>query len=131
MSLSFGVSVSVNNILALKSFYTFLFNYRLHQRPSWIERRFIIPRAQAWIEKKVMAELAELMADPSAKTASVSLNDVAGDFFAVLYIVNNPHEIGDVKEGKELFLLLAHMALEFEKIRKPRESVQHGTGQPQ
>jgi hypothetical protein len=127
MALSFGTSVAVNNILALRSFYTFLFNYELHEKPSWIERRFVIPRLKGWVSNKAWQNMRELLADPAAKTASVTLNDVPGDFFAVLYLVNNPHEMGQMAEGKELFLLLAQMALEFEKIRKPREIIQHGS----
>lgn len=126
MALSFGTSVAVNNILALKAFYTFLFNYELHDRPTWIERRFVLPRLRAWVENRAWATMQELLVDPAAKAASVSLNDVPGDFFAVLYVVNNPHELGQSKTGREMFLLLAQMALEFEKIRKPRENVQHG-----
>lgn len=129
MAITFGTSVAVNNILALKAFYTFLFNYGLHNHPTWIERRFIIPRLSKWVEDKAVAEMNELLNDAQAKNASVSLNDVPGDFFAVLYIVNNPHEVVNIKTGRELFLLLSHMALEFEKVRKPRESIQHGTGQ--
>lgn len=126
MALSFGASVGVNNVLALKSFYTFLFNYSLHSQPSWLERRFILPHLSKWVEARGMSSFKDLLIDPSAKEASVTLNDVAGDFFAVLYLVANPHELGDIKTGKELFILLAQMALEFEKVKKPRESVSHG-----
>lgn len=128
MALSFGTSVAINNILALRSFYTFLFNYELHDHPSWIERRFLIPRLKAWVSNRAWKNMQELMVDPAARTASVSLNDVPGDMFAVLYIVNNPHEIGELRTGHELFQVLAYMALEFEKIRKPRETIQHGSG---
>jgi hypothetical protein len=125
MGLSFGVSVAVNNILALRAFHTFLFNYGLHERPTWIERKFILPRLTAWVERQGLRQMASLMTDPLCKEASVSLNDVTGDFFAVLYISHNPHELGSITTGKELFQLLAIMGLEFEKIRKPRESISH------
>lgn len=128
MALSFGTSVAVNNILALRAFYTFLFNHELHGKPSWLERRFILPRLKAWVADQAWTNMQELMADAGAQAASVSLNDVPGDFFAVLYIVNRPHEIGELRTGRELFQLLAQMALEFEKIRKPRENIQHGSG---
>jgi hypothetical protein len=126
MGMTFGTSVAINNVLALRSFYTFLFNYELHEHPSWIERRFIIPRLKAWVAAKAWANMQDLLKDVGAQNASVSLNDVSGDFFAVLYLVNNPHEMGLIKTGQELFLLLAQMALEFEKVRKPRETVKHG-----
>lgn len=124
--MTFGTSVAINNILALRSFYTFLFNYELHEKPSWIERRFIIPTLKTWVAQRGWNTLQEMLVDPAAKAASVALNDVPGDMFAVLYLVNNPHELGQMTNGAELFLLLAQMALEFEKIRKPRETIQHG-----
>ncbi len=64
----------------------------------------------------------ELLNDEAAKEASVSLNDVSGDFFAVLYVVQNPELVVTLKTGAELFQQLAQMALEFEKIRKPHLS---------
>ena len=117
--LSFGTSVSVNNLLALRAFYTFLFNYQLHEKPFFWER-MVIPYVKRWIESKAVNTMNELLNDSDAKMASVSLNDVSGDFFAVLYIVQNPELVVETKTGQELFLLLAQMALEFEKIRKPR-----------
>jgi hypothetical protein len=125
MAMTFATSVAVNNILALRSFYTFLFNYELHDRPTFIER-FFLPRLKAWVSEKGWTNMCELLRDPTAKTASVALNDVPGDFFAVLFLVNNPHELGQMTTGKELFMLLAQMALEFEKVRKPRESIKLG-----
>lgn len=126
MSLSFGTSVSINNILALKAFYTFLFNYRLHEKPTWIERKFILPKLQSWVADKACGTMADLVLDETARTASVALNDVPGDFFAILYCVQNPHELVGVQSGHDLFQLLAQMALEFEKIKKPRENIRHG-----
>lgn len=118
MSMTFGTSVSVNNLLALRAFYTFLFNYQLHEKPSFLEK-LVIPYIKKWVESKAVNTMNELLNDVDAKAASVSLNDVSGDFFAVLYIVNNPELIVECKTGQELFLLLAQMALEFEKVRKP------------
>lgn len=117
--LTFGTSVSVNNILALRAFYTFIFNYTLHEKPSLFER-FWLPRLKQWVENRAVATMNELLNDTDAKSASVSLNDVSGDFFAVLYIVQNPQLVVELKTGHELFQLLAQMALEFEKIRKPK-----------
>ena len=125
MALSFGTSVAINNLLALKAFYTFLFNYQLHETPSWLERKFILPRLRNWVADKACSTMAELVLDESAKSASVTLNDVPGDFFAVLYCVQNPKELVGITEGAQLFILLANMSLEFEKIKKPRPSIQH------
>lgn len=117
--LTFSTSVSVNNILALRAFYTFIFNYTLHEKPSFLEKIWL-PKLKAWIEKRAVATMNELLNDPSAKQASVSLNDVPGDFFAVLYTVQNPQLVIEIKTGHDLFQILAQMALEFEKIRKPK-----------
>ena len=126
MSLTFATSVAVNNILALKAFHCFLFNYELHEKPSWLERRFIIPRLKAWVAAKAWSNMQELLKSPVHVGASVTLNDVAGDFFAVLYLTQNPQEMGEMTTGQELFVLLAQMSLEFEKVKKPRESISHG-----
>ena len=123
--LSFGTSVAVNNVLALRAFYTFLFNFELHDHPTFWERWFL-KAAKTWVANKAWSNMQELLRDPAAKTASVTLNDVPGDFFATLYLVAQPHEMGQMTTGHELFQLLAQMALDFEKIKKPRESIQHG-----
>ena len=117
--LTFGTSVAVNNILALRAFYTFIFNYTLHEKPSFIEKLWL-PDLKKWVAKRAMKTMRELLADGEAKAASVSLNDVTGDFFAVLYVVQHPELIANISNGQELFILLAQMALEFEKIRKPK-----------
>lgn len=88
MALTFSTSVSVNNILALRAFYTFIFNYTLHEKPTFIEKLWL-PRLKGWVEKRVVATMNGLLTDSSAKYASVSLNDVSGDFFAVLYLIQN------------------------------------------
>lgn len=119
--LTFGTSVSVNNILALRAFYTFIFNYTLHEKPSFLEKLWL-PYLKQWVEDRAVKTMNELLNDKDAKEASVSLNDVSGDFFAVLYIVQNPQLVIELQTGQELFQLLAQMALEFEKVRKPHLS---------
>lgn len=119
--LTFGTSVAVNNILALRAFYTFIFNYTLHEKPAFLER-FWLPLLKKWVEIRAVKTMNELLNDTNAKTASVSLNDVSGDFFAVLYLVQNPLLVSETKTGQELFQMLAQMALEFEKVRKPHLS---------
>ncbi len=125
MSLTFGTVVSLNNLLALKAFYGFIFNYSLHESPSFLERLWL-PRLSAWVEARALKTMAELLNDSGAKMTSVTLNDVASDFFSILYCVHNPQEVIDIKTGKELFRVLANMTLEFEKIKKPRENITHG-----
>lgn len=127
MALSFGTSVSVNNILALRAFYTFIFNYTLHEKPSFLEKLWL-PHLKAWIETRAVKTMNELLNDTDAKFASVSLNDVSGDFFAVLYIVQNPQLVVEIKTGQELFQMLAQMALEFERVRKPHIQAEYKNG---
>ena len=122
--LSFGAAVAINNLLALRAFHTFLFNYSFHEKPSWIEQLWL-PRLRTWVENRAVVVMNELLNDEAAKTTSVSLNDVSSDFFSVLYVIHNPHELGSLSTGKELFMLLAQMALEFEKVKKPRENISH------
>lgn len=119
MALTFGTSVAVNNILALRAFYTFIFNYTFHERPSWLERLWL-PDLKKWVAKRAIKTMGSLLSNSDAKAASVSLNDVSGDFFAVLYIVQNPHVVVNITTGHDLFQLLAQMSLEFEKVRKPK-----------
>lgn len=118
MALTFGTSVAINNILALRAFYTFIFNYTLHERPSWFEKLWL-PNLKKWVAKHALKTINNLLNDSDAKNASVSLNDVSGDFFAILYIVRNSYLIREIKNGHELFQLLAQMSLDFEKVRKP------------
>lgn len=129
MGLTFGTSVSINNLLALKSFNTFLFNYQLHDKPTWIDKLWI-PRLKAWIEERAIIVLSDLLISEDAKKASVSLNDVSGDYFAVLAAVQNPQYLTEIKNGQELFILLAQMALEFEKIKKPRTELGYKSNEP-
>lgn len=117
--LSFSTSVAVNNLLALKAFHTFLFNYGLHESPSWLEK-MTIPKLRLWVETKAMFFLGQLQADDEAAKASVTLNDVTSDFFAVLYLLHHPELTVEIDGGKDLFMLLAQMSLEFEKVKKPR-----------
>lgn len=124
--LTFGTSVAINNLTALRYFYTFIFNYILHDKPTWLERQWL-PRLKEWIEDRALVVMNELVNDKEVKNASVALNDVSSDFFAALYIAIHPETVVNVKQGGDLFLLLAQMALEFEKVKKPRADVQHGS----
>lgn len=118
MALTFGTSVAVNNILALRAFYTFIFNYELHEAPAFWEKWWL-PALKRWVARRALQTMLNLINDGDAQAASVSLNDVAGDFFSVLYIVQYPDTIRNVHNGHDLFQVLADMTLQFEKIRKP------------
>lgn len=117
--LTFGTSVSINNLQALRSFHTFLFNYQMHEHPSFIEKWFL-PKLKTWVEERAIATMSELLVSEDAKSASVSLNDVSSEMFCVLYIVQNPQLITEIRTGKDLFMLMANMNLEFVKIQRPK-----------
>ncbi len=127
MALTFGISVAVNNILALRAFYTFIFNYTLHEKPTFWERLWL-PDLKKWVARRALRIIRELLKDNKAKTTSVSLNDVAGDFFSILYVVQNPHLIINITNGHDLFQLLAQMSLEFEKVKKPKVTTDYAKG---
>ena len=94
MAMTFATSVAVNNILALRSFYTFLFNYELHDKPSFVEK-LILPRLKKWVADKGWMNMCELLREPAHVGASVTLNDVAGDFFAVRGPLHGLRHFGD------------------------------------
>ena len=150
MSLSFGTSVAVNNILALKAFRTYLINYKQHEMPRgkrrgrisrWIERqvigwltkslwistrqRFILDFVKTVIEAQALKTVADLLVDSEARKASVALKDVEPSMFAMLYLVRNPHLLADAKTGTELFAVISQLELEFALIKNPRETIQH------
>lgn len=127
MAITFGTSVSINNLQALRAFHTFLFNYTLHEHPSFFER-LVIPKLAAWVEEKALATISELLLSEDAKTASVSLNDVSSEMFCVLYIVQNPQFLTEVHIGRDLFMLMAQMNLEFAKVQRPKDAA--GYAQP-
>lgn len=122
MSLSFGQVVGVNNLLALRAFSTFLFNYTLHEKPNFIER-FAIKAADKWIELRARKEFIELK--NGIEQASLSLNDCQTGMFTVLYLASQKELT--FGSGKELFQLISNTELEFEKIKKPRFETSYGS----
>lgn len=124
MGLSFSQVVAANNLLALKSFSVFLFNYSFHEKPNFIER-WCIKRAQAWIENRARKEFIDLKV--GIDSASVGLNDCQTSLFTVLYLASQKSLT--FSSGKELFDLIAQTELEFERIKKPRSDTSYS--QPQ
>lgn len=122
MSLTFGQVVGCNNLLALKSFSTFLFNYSLHEKPNFIER-MAIKSADKWIELRARKEFIELK--QGIENASLNLNDCQTSMFTVLYLAAQKDLT--FSSGKELFQLIADTELEFEKIKKPRTEANYGS----
>lgn len=116
--LSFGLVVASNNLLALKSFNTFLSNYCLFQKPSLIEK-YIIKKAKVWIEKEAIRQFKDIKEEVVKEVINLSLNDCSTGMFTVLHLGNQPMKL---PTGKELFDLISHTELEFEKLKKPRAS---------
>lgn len=122
MSLNYGQVVGCNNLLALRYFSTFLFNYSLHEKPNFIER-WAIRAADKWIELRARKEFIELK--QGIEEASVNLNDCPTSMFTVLYLASQKELT--LNSGKDLFKLIADTELEFEKIKKPRIEAKYGT----
>jgi hypothetical protein len=114
--LSFGLVVASNNLLALKAFNTFLSNYCLFEKPSFIEK-FIIKRTKVWLEKEAIKQFKDIREEVVKDTINLSLNDCPTGMFTVLHLGNLPIPM---PTGKELFDLISHTELEFEKLKKPK-----------
>jgi len=127
--ITFGIVVDCNNLLALKSFHTFLFNYELHESPK-IWERFVIKWSKKWIRNEAMKTLKDLQTEVIKNEVNLGINDCSTGIFTALYTAqsqNNLPEKQKVKTGEELFLLLAETELEFEKMKKQKQpDIQHG-----
>lgn len=119
--LSFGLVVASNNLLALKAFNTFLSNYCLFEKPTFIEK-FIIKRVKVWLEKEAIKQFKDIKEEVIKAVINLSLNDCATGMFTVLHLGNLPMPL---PTGKELFDLISHTELEFEKLKKPKTSEQY------
>jgi hypothetical protein len=119
--LSFGLVVASNNLLALKAFNTFLSNYCLFESPSFIEK-FVIKRVKVWLEKEAIKQFKDIKEEVVKETINLSLNDCSTGMFTVLHLGNLPMKL---PTGKELFDLISHTELEFEKLKKPKAAEQY------
>jgi len=114
--LNFGIVVACNNLLAMRAFNTFLSNYLLFNKPSFIER-FLINRSKDWIYSKAIKEFIELKVEVTKVTVNVTLNECPAGMFAVLYLANQ----GVVcHNAPDLFALIATTELDFFKLQKPK-----------
>lgn len=145
-NLTFNTSVLVNNLLALKAFRTFLNNYKQHEMPKkairerlrlWLERklvafigeslrkttrqRFLIELAKNLVETHAQKVMAELLVDDDAKRAFATLKDAPIGMFSILYIVQHPHLLSEVKTARELFDLISQTELTVALLKNPRE----------
>lgn len=144
--MTFNTSVLVNNLLALKAFRTFLNNYKQHEMPrkavrstlrNWLERKLVgflvksIPMvsrqrlllgvAKGLVELKATSVMTELVQDEDAKKAFASLKDAPVGMFSILYLVQHPHLLAEIKSAKELFDLISETELTVALLKNPRE----------
>lgn len=119
--LNFATVVACKNILALKDFTTFLFNYEIHERPNFLERK-VISFAKKWIEVIVIKQWNDLKTELKPNTINLGLNDCSTGMFTVLYLAHQQNNVSFAKElltsGKEIFLSIASLEVEFEKLKK-------------
>lgn len=125
MSLNFGQVVACNNILALRAFNTFLFNYSLHEKPNFIER-LAIRSAGKWIELRARKEFIELKI--GIENVALNLNDCQTGMFTVLYLAGQKDLT--FSSGKELFKLISDTELDFEKLKHPKEDAAYKGDKP-
>ncbi len=116
--LSVSLVFGVNDVLALKDFNTFLNNFLIHEKPSFLER-YVAKKAQAWIQRRAIRIFNEIQSQVKESTINVALNEMNVDMFTVLALANDP--LISPKTGEELFLTIASTELHFNKLQKPRQ----------
>lgn len=121
MSLSFGAVVACNNVIALKSFTTFLSNYRTFDRPTFISK-WLSLKAQVWIDYRALKEFNDIKGEIAKEDVGyLSLNDMDTALFTVLRVATEVNTKGlRIDTAKDLFSLISSSQLEFEKLKKPR-----------
>ena len=121
MNLTIAQAVACRNLLALKDFNTFLFNYQLHERPSFLEK-WAMRVSKAWLDRQAMRFFNELRSTELEKL-TLKLKDCKTEMFSVLYIA------GDRKlkftSASELFPVISDTVLEFDKIKTPAEETEY------
>lgn len=119
--LTFGAIVAAKNVLACKDIVTALFNYEIHERPNWFNRKFI-QFAKEWASNWGLKQFQDLMIEVKPGNVNLSLNDCSTALFTVLYIANEQNNVSmeklRLKTGHEVFAVLSHTELEFEKLKK-------------
>jgi hypothetical protein len=118
--ISFGLVVAANNLLACKNFTVFLNNYKIFEKPSFLER-WLLPKAQNWISKKAIRNFQDVLDETKKFEINIGLKDCSTGMFTVLYIANE-YRLGRmvIHDALELFQLISHTELEFEKLKNPK-----------
>lgn len=123
MSLTFGLVVAVNNLLALKNFNTFLSNYIIHEKPNWLERK-LIQSSLIWLEKQIWNNWKDLNVELEKRRFNLIPKSSRSDFWSVLYTANEQWltsiDSKKIKSIKELFGEFSLHELKIDRMKKPR-----------
>ncbi len=127
MNLSIAQAVACRNILALKDFNTFLFNYQLHESPTFVEK-LAIRLSSSWLNHIAMKFFKELRSTELEKL-TVKLKDCKTEMYSVLHIATQKHT--RFESASDLFRVISDTVLEFDKIKTPLEETKYeNTGKP-
>lgn len=121
MAISFGAVVACNNVIALKSFTTFLSNFRTFDNPTLISK-WLTLKAQIWIDSRAMKEFNDVKLEIAKEDVGyLSLNDMDTALFTVLRVATEVNTKGlRINTAKDLYSIISSSQLEFEKLKKPR-----------
>lgn len=129
--LTFGSIIAAKNTLAAKDMCTALFNFEIHERPNWIERKVLV-LAKAWLYRWGHKQFKDLQAEVLPGTINLGLNDCSTSLFTAMYLANQQNQVSMEKlrltNGEEVFASLSHLELEFEKLKKAQEIEKHSYG---
>jgi hypothetical protein len=124
--LSFGAIIAAKNVLAMKDATTALFNYEIHERPSWFHKK-ILTLAKVWVANWGLKQFRDLQEEVKPGNINLGLNDCTTSLFAVLYLANEQNNVSMEKlrlsTGHEVFASLSHLELEFEKLKKQQAGI--------
>lgn len=119
--LTFGSIIAAKNVLACKDMVTCLFNYEIHERPTWFHKKILV-LAKAWLYRFGYKQFKDLQAEVAPGTINLGMNDCSTSLFAALYLANQQNQVSMEKlrltNGEEVFASLSHLELEFEKLKK-------------
>jgi len=118
--ISFSLVVASNNLLALKNFTVFLNNYKIFEKPNFIER-WMIDKSQVWVNKRAIQNFLDIVTEVKKFETNIGLNDCATSLFTVIYIANE-YKLGKmvIHDALELFQIISTTELAFEKLKKPQ-----------
>ncbi len=121
MNISIAQAVACHNILALKDFQTFLFNYQLHEKPNFLEK-WLIARSELWRNRVALKFFNELR-ETELEKLTVKLKDCKAEMFAVLYIAGERKLKFTL--ASDLFQYISETVLEFDKIKTPTDEARY------